>query len=410
MIRAFRQPKRCLFYFYPYRNMSTTPLMNNYGLRNTKIVKGEGAYLIDDQGQRYLDAISGIAVCGLGHCHPAVSSAISEQANTLLHCSNLYLIEPQVELGDALIALSGMEKVFFCNSGAEANEAAIKIARKFGNDKGIASPEIITCDGSFHGRTMATLSATANEKVKAGFTPVLSGFAHAEYGSIEAIRAAGNANTVAVMVEPVQGEGGINVPAPGFLKALRALCDEMGWLLILDEIQTGNGRTGKYFAFEHDGILPDVLTTAKGLGNGFPIGACLARGAAGEVLQPGTHGSTFGGNPLACAVGLAVVREINQSESLQRVIALSDRIVNSLHEHLSGLSGVKEIRSKGLMIGIELDRGCAELVNAAKNKGFLINVTAGNVVRLLPPFILSNDEADSLSQAVADIIQHFLNS
>lgn len=384
--------------------------MNNYGQRSTIIVKGEGPYLIDDKGQRYLDAISGIAVCGLGHCHPAITAAISKQSSTLLHCSNLYLIEPQVELGEKLLAISGMDKAFFCNSGAEANEAALKIARKHGNDKGISSPEVITCDGSFHGRTMATLSATANQKVKDGFYPLLSGFAHADFGSIESIRAASNSNTVAVLVEPVQGEGGINIPHASFLKELRALCDEQGWLMILDEIQTGNGRTGKYFAYQHDGLLPDIVTTAKGLGNGFPIGVCLARGAAGEVLQPGTHGTTFGGNPMACAVGLAVIDQIDNDTMYQRIAALSDRIVTTLDAELSALDGVKEIRAKGLMLGIELDRPCPELVEAGKREGVLINVTAGNVLRLLPPFILSDDEADSISAAVITIIRNFLNS
>ncbi len=378
--------------------------MNTYGERDTTLVKGDGVYVWDDKGNRYLDAISGIAVCGLGYSHPAVTKAISEQAGKLIHCSNLYLIEPQQALGDKLISLSGMGKVFFSNSGAEANEAALKIARKYGQDKGIGRPEVITTNGSFHGRTMATLSATGNSKVKQGFAPLLEGFCHAEYGNIEAIKAASNENTVAIMLEPVQGEGGVRVPEPGFLKALRQLCDERSWLLILDEIQTGNGRTGKYFAYMHEGITPDVLTTAKGLGNGMPIGACLARGASAEVLQPGNHGSTFGGNPLATNAALAVVEELTKPGIIENAAEIGKFILDGFNLALESDNKVADIRGKGMMIGIELKQDCGELVKEAKLKGLLINVTAGNTIRLLPPLILNKEQAQHIIDTTVELI------
>ncbi len=381
-------------------------LMNTYGNRSTTLVKGEGPYVWDSEGRRYLDGISGIAVCGLGYNHPAVTHAIIEQAQKLLHTSNLYNIPSQQELGAKLVALSGMDKVFFSNSGAEANEAAIKIARKFGNDKGINHPHIITAQNSFHGRTMATLSASGNSKIQKGFAPLVEGFSHVQYNDLAAIEAAATCNTVAVMVEPVQGEGGIRVPSADYLPKLRALCDAKGWLLILDEIQTGNGRTGTYFAYQHYGFLPDVVTTAKGLGNGVPIGACLARGAAAEVFQAGNHGTTFGGNPLACSTALAVVNTLD-SALLKRVTYLGERIKGSLQEALAGSPKVKEVRGQGLLIGVELTEDCGSLVDAGKQRGVLINVTAGNTVRLLPPFILTDEQADALVQAVVSLIQGF---
>lgn len=380
--------------------------MNTYGSRSTTLVKGQGAYLYDNQGQRYLDAISGISVCNLGYSHPEVNAAIHAQTDTLLHCSNLYLIEPQIQLGSLLREISGMDNVFFSNSGAEANECAIKIARKFGNDQGIDNPEIITMTGSFHGRTMATLSATGNLKVKAGFEPLLSGFKHANYNDLDSVIEVANDNTVAVMLEPVQGEGGINVLSAGYLTELRRLCDERNWLLILDEIQTGNGRTGSYFAYQASDIHPDVVTTAKGLGNGVPIGACLAKGKAANVLQPGNHGSTFGGNPLACAAALATVKALQTPEQKAQISRLSDIFKNSIAT-LSGHKQVKDIRQAGLMIGIELHSPCAELVQKAKEKGVLINVTAGNVIRLLPPFILTDDEAKRIANTVIQLVDEF---
>lgn len=380
-------------------------LMNTYGNRTTTLVRGEGPYVWDSEGKRYLDALAGIAVCGLGHNHPAVTKAITDQAGKLLHVSNLYNIEPQIAAGKALVEISGMDNIFFSNSGAEANEAALKLARKFGQEKGIQAPEVITAENSFHGRTMATLSATGNKKIKVGFAPLVSGFVHVPYDDLEAIKAAATPNTVAVMVEPIQGEGGVRVPSPNYLPELRKLCDERGWLLILDEIQTGNGRTGQYFAYQHFGILPDVVTTAKGLGNGVPIGACLARGPVAGTFQPGNHGSTFGGNPLACSAALAVIKTITEKQLSQRAAELGERMQQKFRAALSNTPGVVDIRGCGLMMGIQLDQDCAELVERAKLAGLLINVTAGNTIRLLPPLILSNEQADEIVRVVVDLIK-----
>lgn len=381
-------------------------LMNTYGKRTTTLVKGDGPYVWDAEGKRYLDALSGIAVCGLGHNHPAITQAITEQAGKLLHVSNLYNIEPQMAAGEALVKISGMDSVFFSNSGAEANEAAIKLARKYGQEKGITHPEIITTENSFHGRTMATLSATGNPKIKVGFAPLVSGFVHVPYNDVQAIKAASTPNTVAVMVEPIQGEGGVRLPAPTYLEELRQLCDEKGWLLMLDEIQTGNGRTGKYFAFQHTTILPDVVTTAKGLGNGVPIGACLARGKAADIFQPGNHGSTFGGNPLACRTALAVINTITQSNLMERAAQLGKRMLAAFKEELKHEDRVVEIRGFGLLIGIQLQEDCGELVEKAKQAGLLINVTAGCTIRLLPPLILSDEQADEIVRIVVELIKN----
>ena len=382
-------------------------LMNTYGERSTTLVKGEGAYVWDSKGTRYLDALSGIAVCGLGHCHPAVTEAITTQAQTLVHASNLYALEPQVALAKRLVDISGMDSVFFSNSGAEANEAAIKIARKYGNDKGIAIPHIITAESSFHGRTMATLTATGNSKIKAGFSPLVQGFSHVPYDDIEAIKEAATESTVAVMVEPIQGEGGIRIPSKDYLVQLRTLCDQKGWLLILDEIQTGNGRTGLFFAFQHTPIFPDILTTAKGLANGLPLGACLAKGPAAQVFQPGNHGSTFGGNPVACAAGVATVDTIINEGLCARAQALGDRLIAQFKAATQGNTHVVAIRGMGLMIGIELDQPCSALVENAKKKNLLINVTAGNTIRLLPPFIINEAQVDEIVTTVVGLIQDF---
>lgn len=381
-------------------------LMNTYGTRSTTLVRGEGPYVWDNQGRRYLDAISGIAVCGLGYSHPAVVNALCEQARTLIHCSNLYGIEPQQQLGKTLAGISNMETVFFSNSGAEANEAAIKIARKYGNDKGISSPEIITTENSFHGRTMATLTATGNTKVKTGFYPLVHGFAYAPYDNIAAIEAVATENTVAVMVEPIQGEGGINVPSDSYLRELRELCDRKNWLLILDEIQTGNGRTGTYFAYEQSGIKPDVVTTAKGLGNGVPIGACLASGPAAHILQPGNHGSTFGGNPLATNTALAVVNAINHTTMFDRITQLGQTISQGIAKRLINNPLLVEVRGKGLMLGIQLTQDCPELIDQAKEMGLLINVAAGNIIRLLPPFVMSDDDAETIISTVCTLVEN----
>ncbi|WP_024459552.1 aspartate aminotransferase family protein [Marinimicrobium sp. LS-A18] len=384
-------------------------LMNTYGTRTLTLVRGEGSRVWDDQGNSYIDAISGIAVCGLGHSHPAVTRALCDQAGTLLHVSNLYNIPPQRQLADLLCEQTGMERVFFSNSGAEANEAAIKLARKYGAAQGVERPAILVMENSFHGRTLATLSATGNKKAQEGFAPLVEGFIRVPYNDPEAVRAAAaqHANIVAILVEPVQGEGGVRVPAPGYLNQLREICDQNQWLLMLDEIQTGNGRTGRYFAFQHNGIQPDVLTTAKGLGNGVPIGACLARGQAAEIFQPGSHGSTFGGNPLACRAGIAVVETLLNEGLIARAAQMGDWLLEQFRERLKDDAKVVDIRGKGLMIGLELDRPCAELVAQARERELLINVTAGNTLRLLPPFILTEAEAEQLVTGVVELIRAF---
>tara|TARA_B100000446_G_scaffold27267_1_gene22462 strand:+ start:69537 stop:70700 length:1164 start_codon:yes stop_codon:yes gene_type:complete len=384
--------------------MATTALMNTYGERKLTLVKGEAMHLWDDQGRRYLDALSGIAVCGLGHSHPKLTAAISEQAGTLLHISNLYNTEPGARLAELLCSLTEMENVFFSNSGAEANEAALKIARKYGNERGIATPTVITMNGSFHGRTMATLTATGNPKVKDGFYPLLDGFLHVDYNDIDAIKAIDNDQVVAILVEPVQGEGGVNVPSEDYLTQLRALCDERNWLLMLDEIQTGNGRTGELFAFQHTDILPDVLTTAKGLGNGLPIGACMARGPAANVLQPGNHGSTYGGNPLVCHGAYTVLTTLQEDKLIDNAKHIGNYLLQGFTQQLEGHEKVRNIRGKGLMMGIELTRPCPELVTAAADKGLLLNVTAGNTIRLLPPLITSETDADQMIDIVCQLI------
>jgi acetylornithine/N-succinyldiaminopimelate aminotransferase len=386
-------------------------LMKTYAPLDVCFDKGEGAYLYDNKGTQYLDALAGIAVCGLGHAHPAVTRAIQDQAEKLLHTSNLYCIQNQQQLADKLCNISNMQRVFFSNSGAEANEAAIKLARLYGNQQNIDNPSIIVTDGSFHGRTLATLSATGNRKVHAGFEPLVHGFIRAPYNDIEAIKsiAQNSSNTVAVLVEPIQGEGGIQLPDENYLTELRTICDDNNWLLMLDEIQTGMGRTGKWFAFQHSNIMPDVMTLAKGLGNGVPIGACLASGKAAELFQPGNHGSTFGGNPLTCAAAIAVIDTITAENLCQRAEELGLRMLNAFKNQLKDVPGVKAIRGQGLMLGIELERDCPELVKQALQQHCLINVTAGNVVRLLPPLILSDEQSDTIVSLLGKLIKNFLN-
>ncbi|HID44706.1 MAG TPA: aspartate aminotransferase family protein [Chromatiaceae bacterium] len=387
-------------------------LMNTYNRLPVTFVKGEGVYLHDDQGKTYLDAISGIAVCGLGHAHPEVTRAICEQAGSLVHTSNLYGIGNQQQLGEKLTALAGMDKVFFANSGAEANEAAIKLARLHGHKQGIDNPVILVMEESFHGRTMATLTATGNRKVQAGFEPLVQGFARVPYGDLEALETAAThlKNIVAVLVEPVQGEGGINIPPTGYLSGIRELCDKHNWLMMLDEVQTGMGRTGKPFAFQHHALKPDVMTLAKALGNGVPLGACLADGKAADLFAPGNHGSTFGGNPLACAAGLAVVEQLTSNKLWEQAASMGDILTQSLTQQLEGTKGFVEIRSLGLMLGIQLDRPCADLVDMALQKGLLINVTADSVVRLLPPLIISREQTQQLADELSALIIEFLES
>ena len=385
-------------------------LMATYNRLPVQFAKGEGIWLWDSEHRQYLDAISGIAVCGLGHAHPAVTQALCEQAATLVHTSNLYGITLQAQLADRLCELSGMERAFFCNSGAEANEAAIKIARLYGHGKGITCPAIIVMEQSFHGRTMATLTATGNRRIQAGFEPLVRGFIRVPYNDLEAIRtvAGNNRDTVAVLVEPLQGEGGINVPDAGYLVGIREICDANGWLMMLDEIQTGVGRTGEWFAWQHGNARPDVMTLAKALGNGVPIGACLAHGAAAEVMQPGKHGTTFGGNPLACRAAIAVLETITQEGLVARAAELGQRMHTGFAASLDGVAGISNIRGLGLMIGIELERPCSELVGRALQRGLLINVTAERVVRLLPPLIMTDKQADMIVAQVSDLIRDFL--
>ncbi len=383
-------------------------LMDTYKRLPVAFARGEGAFLEDTDGKRYLDALTGLAVCGLGHAHPNVTRAIAEQASTLTHTSNLYEVPLQASLAAKLCDRSGMDKVFFGNSGAEANEAAIKIARLHGHNQSIEQPTVVVMEGSFHGRTMATLTATGNRKVQAGFEPLLKGFVRAPFGDAEAVALIGrnNPDVTAVLVEPVQGEGGIIIPDDDYLARLRAICDEHNWLLMLDEVQTGNGRTGAYFAYQKAGVLPDVVTTAKGLGNGVPIGACLARGHAANILQPGNHGSTFGGNPLVCAVAHAVIDTLDADNLIERAGELGARIVGGLSEALAGNNAVQDIRGAGLMIAVELAAPCGELVARALEEGLLINVTRDNVVRLLPPLTLSDEEADELVARLARVINN----
>ncbi len=382
-------------------------VMPTYARLPVSFERGKGVWLYNAEGNPYLDALTGIAVCGLGHAHEGVRHAISQQADTLLHTSNLYEIDLQSRLADRLCEVSGMDNVFFCNSGAESNEAAIKIARMYGHCQDIDNPTILVMRGAFHGRTLATLTATANRKIQAGFEPLLSGFVRTEFGDMDAVRATAK-NTkhiVAVLAEPIQGEAGINQPPKGYLQELRKHCDAEGWLLMLDEVQTGNGRTGKYFAFQHEDILPDVLTTAKGLGNGVPIGACLAAGKAAGVLGLGAHATTFGGNLLACAAAHAVLDTILDEGLAARASELGERIRDGVDQGLKGSNRIKEIRGLGLMIGIELADETKGVVQAAMEKGLLLNCIGDRVVRLLPALTMTDEEADELVQRLVATLE-----
>jgi acetylornithine aminotransferase len=385
-------------------------VMHTYKRLPVTFERGEGCWLWDKQGKRYLDALAGIAVCGVGHSHPRLVKAISEQAARLVHTSNLYEIERQEQLGERLAALSGMDEVFFCNSGCEANEAAIKVARLYGHGKGIDAPAIIVLEKAFHGRTIATLSATGSRKVQAGFEPLVPGFVRVPFDDLAAVKkvAENNHNVVAVLVELIQGEGGINICHDGYLNGLREICNANGWLLMLDEVQSGIGRTGKWFAFQHSGVKPDVMTLAKGLASGVPIGACLTAGPATGVFKPGNHGSTFGGNPLACAAALETLAIIDDEKLMANAVTMGDFINAGLRAALAGSKGVREIRNKGLMIGIELDMECNQLVKDALADGLLINVTADNVVRLLPPLNMQRAEAEQLVKQLGALINRFL--
>ena len=387
-------------------------LMNNYGRQPVTFTKGEGVWLWDDKGEKYLDALSGVAVNGLGHAHPTLVKAISEQVAKLIHVSNYYHIAEQEALADKLAEISGMDKVFFCNSGCEANEAAIKLARLYAHNKGITNPEIIVMERSFHGRTMATLSATGNRKAQAGFEPLVSGFVRVPYDDLEAVKqiASRKNNVVAILVESVQGEGGVNIPVDikAYFQGLRQICDDNGWLLMLDEVQSGIARTGTWFAFQHTDIFPDVMTLAKGLGSGVPIGACVAKGAAAEVFIPGKHGSTFGGNPLATTAGLTTLNVIADEKLCENARKMGDFIAAGLKVALADEKGVLMVRNAGLMIGVELGKPCAELMKMALEAKLLINVTADKVVRLLPPLVINEAEANELVARLSKLIKAFL--
>jgi acetylornithine aminotransferase len=381
-------------------------LMPNYLPLDVSFVKGDGCYLTDSSGEKYFDAISGIGVVNLGHCHKDITKTIQDQASKLIHTSNWYHINHQEELAEKLCKLANMDTAFFGNSGAEANEAAIKIARLYGNQKNIANPTIITAKKSFHGRTMATLSATGNDKVQSGFSPLVSKFIHVEFDSVnEILNHTDNPDVVAVMLEPIQGESGVIIPDSNYLNSVRDICNENDWLLILDEVQSGIGRTGKLFAHQYNKITPDIMTLAKGLGNGMPIGACLAKGKASSILVPGTHGSTFGGNPLACKTAITVLDIIERDKILDNSVSMGEYILTAFKDNFSKSSSVIDIRSKGLMIGIELNIDCSNLLQKALENKLLINIT-GQTIRLLPPLIINKDDANFLINKICKLVNN----
>ena len=388
---------------------ATSPLMNTYGRLPVAFSHGDGAWLFDTEGKRYLDCLSGIAVNTLGHNHPKLVAALREQVARIIHSSNLFEVPLQTQLGAKLVELSGMTNVFFCNSGLEANEAAIKIARKYGHEKGVAMPEIVVFDKAFHGRSLATLSATGNAKVQKGFEPLVEGFVRVGLNDIEEMRriAAERPNVSAVFLEAIQGEGGIRPAHLEYLRQVRQLCDERGWLLMIDEVQCGTGRTGKWFAHQWAGIVPDVMPLAKGLGSGVPIGAVVAHGAAAQVFQAGNHGTTFGGNPLAMRAGVTTIEVMEADGLLANAAEVGDYLMDSLRRELAG-PGLVEVRGRGLMIGVELDRPCGELVGQCLEKGLVINVTADSVIRLLPALVFSREHADRLVETLVPLVRTLL--
>ena len=389
--------------------MSATHLMHTYAPQPVAFARGEGAWLWDTEGKRYLDALAGIAVNGLGHNHPALTRAIAEQAQRLIHVSNLFQVPEQEAAAAKMCALSGMDNVFFANSGAEANEAAIKLARLHGHQRGIENPQIVVMEKAWHGRTLATLSATGSRKAQAGFEPLMGGFIRVPYNDVAAIeRIAENPSIVAVLMEVLQGEGGIHVADADYLRQLREICDRKQWLLMIDEVQSGIGRTGKWFAHQWAGVVPDVITLAKGLGSGVPIGACLARGVAAKVFKPGNHGTTFGGGPLVSVAAITTLEVIEKEGLLKNAEAMGHVIMDGLKRELAGVAGVKEIRGMGLMIGVELDRPCGDIVKEALGAGLVTNVTADKVIRLLPPLVIRRNEAEMLVGILAPLVKRFL--
>ncbi|MFO1229470.1 MAG: aspartate aminotransferase family protein [Alicycliphilus sp.] len=385
-------------------------VMNTYGRVPIALERGQGVRVWDVNGKQYLDGLGGIAVNTLGHNHPRLVPALQEQLAKLIHTSNYYHVPGQEDLAQLLTARAHMTNVFFCNTGLEANEAAIKIARKYGVDKGIEKPVIVVYDHAFHGRSIATMTATGNPKVRNGFGPLLDGFLRVAPNDIEALQEAteGNANIVAVLMEPIQGEGGLHPMRVDYLQQVRQLCDANGWLLMLDEVQAGMGRTGKWFAHQWAGIVPDVMTLAKGLGSGVPVGAVLAHGAAAEVLKPGNHGSTFGGNPLAMRAGVETIRIMEEDRLLDNATAVGAHLKAALQQALGGIAGVNEVRGQGLIIGVELDRPCGALIDRAADAGLLLSVTAERVIRLVPPLILTTAEADEIVALLKPLVQAFL--
>jgi len=389
---------------------SMSHLMNTYTRLPVAFTHGKGVWLWDSNGKRYLDALSGIAVNTLGHAHPTLAANLAKQVNKLIHVSNLYQVTEQEIAAEKLCTLARMQQAFFCNSGCEANEAAIKLARLYGHQQHIDNPAIIVMEKAFHGRTLATLSATGNRKVQAGFEPLVQGFVRVPYNDLDAVQqvAEHNHNVIAVLVEPIQGEGGIRTLDIHYLENLRKICDQYNWLLMLDEVQCGIGRTGKWFAYQHTGILPDVMTLAKGIGSGIPVGVCLAGGKAANIFTPGNHGSTFGGNPLACVAVQTTLTVMEQDQLVQNAATVGEFLLQNLRSRLVSVSGVVEVRGQGLMIGIELNRNCLELVRHALDEGLLINVTDEKVIRLLPAIIFTPDEAQQLLDKLCPLIINFL--
>ena len=389
--------------------MTAAHLMQTYAPQTVAFARGEGAWLWDTEGRKYLDALAGIAVNGLGHAHPVLTRAIAEQAAKLIHTSNLFHVPEQERLAGKLCALSGMDNAFFANSGSEANECAIKLARLHGHQRGIENSQIVVMEKAWHGRTLATLSATGSRKAQAGFEPLMGGFIRVPYNDLEAVeRVADNPSIVAILMEVLQGEGGINVADFDYVRKLRAICDRRQWLLMIDEVQSGMGRTGKWMAHQWTGVVPDVITLAKGLGSGVPIGACLARGAAAKVFKPGNHGSTFGGGPLACVAALTTLEVIEKDGLLDHARRMGELLVSELKRGLAGVAGVRDIRGEGLMLGLELDRPCGDVVKRALVAGLVTNVTADKVIRLLPPLVITEAQVRQLAAILAPVVKAFL--
>jgi acetylornithine/N-succinyldiaminopimelate aminotransferase len=389
--------------------MTAAHLMKTYSPQPVAFARGEGAWLWDTEGRKYLDALAGIAVSGLGHGHPVLTRALAGQAGRLIHTSNLFRVVEQERAAQKVCEIAGMDNAFFCNSGAEANECAIKLARLHGHQRGIENPAIVVMEKAWHGRTLATLSATGSRKAQAGFEPLMGGFLRVPYNDIGAIeRLSEHPSVVAVLLEVLQGEGGIHVADLDYLRKVRALCDRRQWLLMIDEVQSGIGRTGKWFAHQWAGIVPDVMPLAKGLGSGVPIGACLARGVAAQVFKPGNHGTTFGGGPLVSVAALTTLEVIEQEGLLANAARQGEAIMQGLAREFSGVAGVREIRGRGLMIGIELDRPCGDLVRRGLEAGLVINVTADRVVRLLPPLVFGDAESRELVARLAPLVKAFL--